>query len=81
MTTATANAWKETTTPQSNPRLSGENHSQASRKDVIWNKLVPIAVKVLCITMKVHTLVHMMKEIEPVTRQTLLRQRTALIGV
>ena len=43
--------------------------------------LVPIAEKVLCITMKTQTLEHIMKEIEPERMQTQLRHNTALIGI
>ena len=42
---------------------------------------MPTAVKALCMKIKVHTFVLTMKEIEPVRRNTLLMQRTALIGM
>ena len=42
---------------------------------------VPIAEKMLCITMKTQTFEHMMNEIEPERMQTQLRQSTALIGI
>jgi hypothetical protein len=81
MTIETANDWKETTRPVRSPLFLGENHSQASKNEVIWNRLVPTAVKALCITIKVHTFVLTIKEIDPVSSNTLLTHRIAFIGI
>lgn len=81
ITSAMAIDWKATTTPLVNPRLLGENHSQASKSDAKWNMLVPIAVKKHYITINVQTFEHTINEMDPVSMQTQLTQRTALIGV
>ena len=81
MTNAVAKSSKHLTTPVINPRFYGENHSQASKREESWNKVVPIAVKVHCIAMNVHTFEHIMNDIDPVKMHTQLKQSTALIGV
>ena len=81
MTKAAENASKEETTPHRKPLLSGENHSQASKRAAIWNTQVPKAVKVLYIATKNHALVHTMKLMEPVRMQKQLRQRAAFNGI
>jgi len=81
ITTAMASDWKQTTIPLTKPLYSGENHSQAISSDAIWNRLVPKAVKMLCMMIKVQTFEHMMNEMDPVRTHTHPKQRTALIGV
>ena len=45
----------------------------------MWNMHVPMAVNVLCIATKVQTFVHTMNEMDPVSIQTQLKQRTGFI--
>ena len=63
------------------PRLVDGNHSQARRYEDSWNMLVPIAVKVLYITMNTHTFEHIINEIDPEMMQIQLRHSTALICI
>ena len=63
------------------PLLSAENHSQANNNAVSLNRAVPKAVNVLCITMNVATLLHMMKDIEPASTHTHPKHSTAFKGV
>ena len=60
------------------PLLSAENHSQASNSAVNLKRAVPNAVNVLCITMNVATLLHMMKDIDPASTHTHPKHSTAL---